>query len=76
MPDSVEDLAQLGRGLSPEDRVRLLDLLLESLDDPAAASLDLAWHLEIERRVQAHTRGEGHLVDVEDVLAEAERLAP
>ena len=76
MPDRVEEIAAQGRTLSPEERVRLLDLLLESLDDPASRMIERAWAAEIERRVQAHDRGEGELFDVEDVMAEAEKLAP
>lgn len=76
MPDRVEELAAQGRSLPPEERVRLLDLLLESLDDAATPSIEKAWAAEIERRVRAHDRGEGELFDVEDVMAEAEKLAP
>lgn len=76
MPDRVQELATQGRSLSPEDRVRLLDMLLESLDEPAGSSLEKAWAVEIERRVRAHERGEGELFEVEDVMAEAEKLAP
>ena len=76
MPDRVEEIAAQGRTLSPEERVRLLDLLLESLDDPAQPSVEKAWAAEMERRVRAHEQGEGQLFDVEDVMAEAEKLAP
>ena len=76
MPDRVEEIAAQGRTLSPEERVRLLDLLLESLDDPASQTIERAWAAEIERRVIAHDRGEGELFGVEDVMAEAEQLAP
>ena len=76
MPDRVEEIAAQGRTLPPEDRVRLMDLLLESLDEPATESIERAWAAEIERRVLAHDRGEGELFDVEDVMAEAEKLAP
>ncbi len=76
MPDRVQELATQGRSLTPEDRVRLLDMLLESLDEPAASSLEKAWAVEIERRVRAHERGEGELFDVEDVMAEAQKLSP
>ncbi len=76
MPDRVEQLAAEGRSLAPEERVRLLDLLLESLEDKASPSVEAAWAAEIERRVKAHEQGEGELFDVEDVMAEAEKLAP
>lgn len=76
MPDRVEEIAAQGRSLPPEERVRLLDLLLESLDEPAMPSVEMAWAAEIKRRVLAHEQGEGELFDVEDVMAELEKLAP
>jgi putative addiction module component (TIGR02574 family) len=76
MPDRVEEIAAQGRALVPEDRVRLVDLLLESLQQAADSNIDSAWAAEIARRVQAHERGEGELFDVDVVMAEAEKLAP
>ena len=76
MPDLVEDLAARGRSLPPEQRVRLLDLLLESLQRAPHESSEEAWSNEIARRVAAHERGEGKLYDMDEVLAEAARLAP
>ena len=76
MPDPVHDLAERGRSLAPQERERLVELLLETLVDPAAPEIDEAWDREIERRVAAHKRGEGDLFDLEDVLAEARRIAP
>ena len=76
MADVVADLAAQGRSLPPEERVRLLDLLLESLSDAPTSGFDDAWNKEIERRVAAHERGEGRLYEVEEVMAEAARIAP
>ena len=76
MPDRVEEIAAQGRTLSPEERVRLLDLLLESLDERPTGAIEAAWAAEIDRRVRAHERGEGELFDVEAVMAEAESIAP
>lgn len=76
MNDRVAELAAQGRALSAEERVRLLDLLLESLHETSPHQLDNAWSKEIERRVAAHERGEGELFDMDDVLAEAARIAP
>jgi putative addiction module component (TIGR02574 family) len=75
MTDTVAELAERGRLLPAEERVRLLDLLLESLDGEPSAR-ELAWQHEIERRVVAHERGEGELHDADDVMAEAARIAP
>lgn len=76
MHDRVEDLAAQGRSLSPEERVRLVDLLLESLQRAPAEPAEAAWEQEIARRIAAHERGEGKLYDVDEVLADAARLAP
>jgi putative addiction module component (TIGR02574 family) len=76
MSDLVADLARQSVALAPAERVRLMDLLLESLDDPQSADLDAPWAREIERRVRSHERGEGELFDVEQVMAEADRIAP
>ena len=76
MTDIVTELAAQGRSLPPEQRVRLLDLLLESLHETSTAEIEGAWNAEIERRVAAHERGEGKLYDIEDDMAEAARIAP
>ena len=76
MTDLVTELAARGRTLPPEERVRLLDLLLESLDEAPNTEIERAWTAEITRRVVAHERGEGKLFDAEEVMAEAARIAP
>ena len=76
MTDPVIELATQGRALTPEQRVRLLDLLLESLHETTTSDIEAAWNAEIERRVAAHERGEGKLYDAADVMAEAARIVP
>ena len=65
MPDQVSDLVKRGRALAPEERERLVDQLLESLNEPAAAELDKTWEAEIERRLAAYDHGEVQGVDAE-----------
>jgi putative addiction module component (TIGR02574 family) len=76
MADLVAELAQKAQTLAPEERSRLVDLLLESLQEPALAEVEAAWAEEIERRVEAHERGEVETHAAEDVFAEARRIAP
>ena len=76
MLDLVAELAARGRSLPPEQRVRLLDLLLESLHESAATPVEDAWSKEIERRVASFERGDAELHDLDDVMAEAARIAP
>jgi putative addiction module component (TIGR02574 family) len=76
MTDLVAELADRCRALPPEERVRLLDLLLESLGETSTVGVEDAWNAEIERRVAAHELGEGKLYDAKKVMAEAARIAP
>lgn len=75
MPDQVSELAQRGKALSPEERSRLVDLLLESLHEPAIAEIDAAWEVEIERRLAEYDRGEANSIDAEEVFSKARSLA-
>ncbi|MFT4242584.1 MAG: addiction module protein [Acidovorax sp.] len=76
MPDVVADLAEQARELSPAERSRLVDLLLESLHESPLAEVEAAWAVEIERRMAAYERGGVQTFAAEDVFAEARRIAP
>ena len=75
MPDTVTELAAKGAALAPEDRSRLVDLLLASLHEGPLAEVEAAWDEEVERRLSGHERGETQSIDGEEVLAEARRIA-
>ena len=75
MPDTAAELALRGKQLPREERERLVDELLESLNEPAAAELDSAWSAEIERRLAAYDRGEVHALSAEEVFAKARAIA-
>ena len=75
MPDQVTELVKRGRALAPEDRERLIDQLLESLNEPAATELNAAWDAEIEKRLAEYDRGEVTAIDAEAVFAKARRIA-
>lgn len=76
MSDIVTELAERGRSLAPEDRSRLVELLLEPLHEPPLSDIESAWHAEILRRVAAYERGEAETVSAEEVFAAARRIAP
>ncbi|KNZ34497.1 MAG: hypothetical protein AD742_00165 [Methylibium sp. NZG] len=76
MPDPVLELAERGRAFPSEERVRLVDLLLESLQQSTPSDVKEAWDKEIERRIAAHERGEGKVYHLDEVMDEARRLAP
>lgn len=75
MPDTAAELAMRGKELPREERERLIDELLESLNEPAAAELDAAWNAEIERRLAAYDRGEVRALSAEEVFAKARAIA-
>ncbi len=76
MADLVAELADRGRSLAPEDRSRLVELLLESLHEPPLSDIEAAWDAEIVRRVDAYRSGDVPTYAAEDVFAEARRIAP
>lgn len=75
MLDQVTELAERGKSLAPEDRSRLVDMLLESLHEPPLGEVEEAWDEEVEHRLAAYDRGDVQAIDGEDVLAKARALA-
>ena len=75
MRDHVSELAERGKELAPEERSRLVDMLLVSLHEAPVAEVEAAWDQEVERRLAAYDRGEVQSIDGEEVLAKARRLA-
>jgi len=75
MQDQLTELAERGKALPPEDRSRLVDMLLESLHEEPLADVEAAWDVEVERRLAAYDRGEIRAIDGEVVLAKARALA-
>ena len=75
MPDTLEKLQTQARSLSPEERAKLADFLLDSLRDAPLAEIEQAWEREIEERVAAFDRDDQPTISAESVFAEARRLA-
>ena len=59
--------------LPPEERERLVEGLLESLNEPASAALDPACEEEIAKRLAEYGRGEVQAIDAEIVFAKARK---
>ena len=75
MAATLAHLAQQAQSLSPQERARLVEVLLESLRDTEVAAIEAAWEREIADRVAAYERGEVETFAAEEVFAEARRLA-
>lgn len=54
--------------LPPEERMQVLERILDSLDEPDA-SLDALWAQEADKRLTAYRRGEVRAVALSEVIA-------
>ena len=70
----VEELSARAKTLSAEDRARLVEELLDSLQGESDVEAESAWDREIERRVAEIESGTAKLISAEEVHAEARRL--
>jgi len=74
MSTLVEELSARAKTLSAEDRARLVEELLDSLQGESDTEVENAWDREIERRVAEIESGAVKLIAAEEVHAEARRL--
>jgi putative addiction module component (TIGR02574 family) len=70
MSSLLRNIEQQASALSAEDRARLAESMLESLQ-PSIAEIEAAWAEEIEKRVSAYERGELASSSADEVFAEA-----
>jgi putative addiction module component (TIGR02574 family) len=75
MADTLADLKERAAQLSEPERAELALALIESLDDPAEADVDVeeTWRVEIERRAGQIERGEVHPIPGDEVLERLRR---
>lgn len=71
----LAELEQQACALLPEERAKLVEILLESLRDSSISEIETEWEREIEKRVAAFDGGELQTYPAEDVFAEARRMA-
>jgi len=64
--ESVEQLAKKAVELQPVERLKLVEAILYSLDNPDE-KIEKAWVAEAESRYQAYKRGEVEAVDWEEI---------
>lgn len=66
MTRNAEDLLRQALELSEAERAEIAGVLLESLEPPAEAGVEEAWHKEVERRLRAIDAGEAELIPWEE----------
>lgn len=65
-----KELIEKALNLKPQDKMILIEALVESLDKPDSSIQDV-WLKEAEARLDAHRRGKTKGMPVEDVLGES-----
>lgn len=73
MPDIVAELSQRARELAPEDRARLAEELLASLEGDLEPEVDAAWDEELRKRITEVGSGAVQLVPADEVFARVRR---
>ena len=72
MPDLITELATRAQALPPEDRARLAEALLASLD-PHVAEVEKVWGVELRRRIDDIERGLVEAVPADEAFAQIRR---
>ncbi|MPZ38124.1 MAG: addiction module protein [Rhizobiales bacterium] len=72
MNAKAKDLGEQARGLSPQDRIALVEDVLDSLDR-ADPNIDRLWAKEAGERLAAYRRGDLAARDLSDVIAKYRR---
>lgn len=73
MSTVIDELSQKARLLPPEERVRLAEELLSTVQE-TRPDVEAAWEEEIRRRIAEVEAGTAKLVPADEVFAEVRRL--
>ena len=74
MSNLVDELTAKARALPAEDRARLAEDLLLSLQESPDPEVEAAWDEEIRRRIEDIDSGRAKLIPAEEVFAEVRRM--
>ena len=74
MTATIAEMEQQVRMLSPDERARLAEIVLETLQVPPLSDIEAAWNREIKIRVAAYDKGDTETYLAEDVFAEAKHI--
>ena len=72
MPDLVAELSAQAKALPPEERARLAEELLASLD-PHEVEVEAAWDEELRRRIDEVEHGTVQLVPADQAFTQVRR---
>jgi putative addiction module component (TIGR02574 family) len=75
MSSSSAQVFEAALALSADERGKLAEKLVQSLDEEVEPEAAQAWGTEIERRLARHDAGEGKTLTMEESLARLHRAA-
>jgi putative addiction module component (TIGR02574 family) len=75
MTSTAETLSAQAVQLPPDERMEVVERILDSLDEPDA-SLDALWAKEADDRLAAYRRGEVRAVALSEVIAKYQVTKP
>ena len=73
MSSLIDELSRKAHSLPPEERIRLAEELISSVQD-SDEEVEAAWEEEIKRRLEGVESGAAELIPAEEVFAEIRRL--
>jgi putative addiction module component (TIGR02574 family) len=74
MTTQAKELTRQALALKPEERVKLADRLIASVDAFASPKIETAWEEEIARRVAEIEKGQAQLIPAEVVHRKARAM--
>ena len=74
MSSILDEITQKARSLPSEDRARLAEDLLSTLQEDRDPEIEAAWDVEIRRRLDEVDAGRAKLIPAADVFAEIRRM--
>jgi putative addiction module component (TIGR02574 family) len=74
MTSIVDEITLKARSLPAEDRARLAEDLLSSLQEDGDPAIEAAWDTEIRRRLDEVEAGTAKLIPAAEVFAEVRRM--
>ena len=74
MTATFAEMEQQVRMLPLDERARLAEIVLETLQVPPLSDIEEEWNREIEIRVAAYDAGDNETYPAEDVFAEAKHI--
>lgn len=72
----LEDIEREAFSLPKDQRLKLAEKLISSVDEVGDTGVEEAWEVEIARRIEEYRSGEVETIPAADVFARLKEIAP